>query len=362
MSNDFNSRFVSLMARKGRTSPRAPVWVGGWFVVGLITIGLLTVMMGPAGTYTQSGYRGLMMGEVDMADEYADDMAAPKNQVPAATERFPDEGPLAGEVYVNVPVLAHMTADNFNRLMVAITEWVSPEEGCNYCHDPDDLTAERPYTKIVSRRMIEMVQYLNSQWGDHVAPSGVTCWTCHRGNPVPENIWFNNDDPDGGSGVLGNTFGQNAASWDAGLSALPNDVMEAYLVDDQNLRITPTNDLPMNGVTQIGTKQAELTYGMMFHISEGLGVNCTYCHNSQSFRVWEMSPPARVTAWHGIEMTRAINVDYLDPLQPEYPAERLGPEGDAPKANCATCHQGAFKPMYGQNVIDAYPSLAAPAE
>ena len=35
------------------------------------------------------------------------------------------------------------------------------------------------------------------------------------------------------------------------------------------------------------------------------------------------------------------------PLKDVYPRARLGPVGDPPKANCATCHQGAFKPLYG---------------
>ena len=43
---------------------------------------------------------------------------------------------------------------------------------------------------------------------------------------------------------------------------------------------------------------------------------------------------------------------------------RLGPTGDAPKANCTTCHQGAYKPLYGANMLDDYPSLgeSLPAE
>jgi photosynthetic reaction center cytochrome c subunit len=29
------------------------------------------------------------------------------------------------------------------------------------------------------------------------------------------------------------------------------------------------------------------------------------------------------------------------------------------KANCQTCHQGAFKPMYGVSMLKDYPELAA---
>jgi len=96
-------------------------------------------------------------------------------------------------------------------------------------------------------------------------------------------------------------------------------------------------------------------------MSEGLGVNCTFCHNSRSFGSWEESTPQRVTAWHGIQMARNLNKDYLDPLKATYPAKRLGPEGDAPKANCATCHQGLNKPLNGAAMLKDYAAeLARP--
>ncbi len=93
----------------------------------------------------------------------------------------------------------------------------------------------------------------------------------------------------------------------------------------------------------------------MIHMSESLGVNCTACHNTRAFSSWDEAPPARTTAWHGLKMVPSLNQEYLDPLQGEYPDNRLGPLGDAPKVNCATCHQGANKPFYGQSMLDDYP-------
>jgi len=55
---------------------------------------------------------------------------------------------------------------------------------------------------------------------------------------------------------------------------------------------------------------------------------------------------------------RDLNVKYLVPLQSTYPQNRLGPLGDAPKANCATCHQGVNKPLNGAKVLKDYPELA----
>jgi photosynthetic reaction center cytochrome c subunit len=98
----------------------------------------------------------------------------------------------------------------------------------------------------------------------------------------------------------------------------------------------------------------------MMHFSQGLGVNCTFCHNSRSFSSWEESNPRRGVAWHGIRMVRDLNVNYVAPLQSVIPAAHLGPQGDALKVNCTTCHQGAFRPLLGASMLQDYPQLARP--
>ena len=108
------------------------------------------------------------------------------------------------------------------------------------------------------------------------------------------------------------------------------------------------------------TKQAEHTFALMVHMSKSLGVNCTFCHNTQSFASWPQSLPQRATAWHGIRMVRDLNNAYLEPLTPTFPAVpvgRLGPTGDAAKVHCATCHQGANRPLYGAPMLEGYPEL-----
>ena len=57
----------------------------------------------------------------------------------------------------------------------------------------------------------------------------------------------------------------------------------------------------------------------MISMSQALGVNCTYCHNSRSFAVWDASTPKRTTAWYGIRMARDLNNDYLVPLTATFP-------------------------------------------
>ena len=99
----------------------------------------------------------------------------------------------------------------------------------------------------------------------------------------------------------------------------------------------------------------------MVYMSESLGVNCTFCHNSRAFSNWAQSTPQRVTAWHGIQMARDLNASYLDPLSSVFPAYRLGPNHDSAKVGCATCHQGVNKPLYGVSMAKDYPELGGVA-
>jgi photosynthetic reaction center cytochrome c subunit len=42
-------------------------------------------------------------------------------------------------VYQNVKVLGDVSVAEFTRIMVAMTQWVSPKQGCGYCHNLQNL-------------------------------------------------------------------------------------------------------------------------------------------------------------------------------------------------------------------------------
>lgn len=312
----------------------------------------------------QIGWRGVAMEKVVNPRTRASLIEA--SQMPEAVwpyEESPEGTPLASEIYENVQVLGHIPVDQFDRLMAQMTEWVSPitdapqegplEQGCNYCHNPENLADDAVYTKIVSRRMIQMTQHINTNWKDHVGETGVNCYTCHRGQNVPQGIWFTQEQPM--RGMVGFRAGQNTPG--IASASLPGDPFTPFLLDDQEIRQIGLGALPPPRGPQIGTKATEYTYSLMNHMSESLGVNCTFCHNSRQFQGWEGSPPQRMTAWYGIRMARELNVDFLEPLGPEYPAHRLGSLGDAPKANCSTCHLGLNLPLNGAPAYEEFPSL-----
>jgi photosynthetic reaction center cytochrome c subunit len=306
----------------------------------------------------QSGYRGTAMAQLYSPARLAAQADINRIPPPEPSDPYDPAMPMATEVNQNVQVLTDLNALEFARLMQALSTWVSPEQGCEYCHNIENLASDEKYTKIVSREMLQMTRDINTNWKSHVADTGVTCWTCHRGQPVPSDIWFKTPEPRTPSaGVTGNKAGQNTAGVAInGNTSLPFDPLTPFLGDDFDVAVQGTTALPTGNRSSI--KQTEWTYSLMMYMSNSLGVNCTYCHHTRAMGRWDQSTPQRVTAWHGIRMVRAMNADYLEPLKPLYPAHRLGPTGDAPKAACATCHKGAFKPMYGVSMLGDYPSLA----
>ena len=301
----------------------------------------------------QTGFRGTAMTQIYNPRTVAE--LAEKNQLPAALDPVPSEGPKAKDVYQNVQVLGDLSVGEFTRLMVAMTNWVAPTEGCLYCHS-NNFAEDTKYTKVVARKMVQMTQKINADWKPHVADTGVTCYTCHRGQPVPSNVWFAPAPQKHATRMLGDKAGQNTPAESVKLASLPYDPFGPYLDDNKEIRVIGTTALPTGNRTS--TKQAEFTYSLMTHMSDSLGVNCTYCHNSRSFAQWDESPPQRTTAWYGIRMARQLNNEYLEPLLGVFPPERLGPTGDVAKINCGTCHQGAYKPLYGASMLKAHPELA----
>ena len=333
--------------------------IGRWCqILGLVLAGLMLAgCERPSPESVQSGYRGT--GMVQVYNARLLEVKTEKNQPPLAIPSPGSDGPKASQAYKNVKILGNLSVGEFNRLMVSMSNWVAPQEGCAYCHALPNFEDDSKYTKVVARRMIEMTQHINGDWQPHVAQTGVTCYTCHRGEPVPQAIWFKSNPQPYGSNFMGDKAGQNTPSPVVNLSSLPNDPFTPFLLDDQKIRVNGPTALPSGNRQSI--KQAEWTYGLMTHMSNSLGVNCTYCHNTQSFQNWENSPPQRVTAWHGIRMARDLNVNYMESLTEVFPANRKGPMGDVPKLNCATCHQGAYKPLNGAPMAKDFPELLKPA-
>jgi photosynthetic reaction center cytochrome c subunit len=312
---------------------------------------------------TQLGPRGAGMEQVANLNLVTSPGVPPASAYPLATR----EGQRAREIYPELKELGDLSVEEFGLLMANITAWVVPadapasEQGCNYCHNPENMASYEKYTKTVSLSMLRMTRNINVNWQAHVQQTGVTCYTCHRGKAIPAYSWSFAPDQRTDT-ILGNRHGQNAPAKAVGYASLPNDPNGWYFVGDRDIRVAGEQIHPGGQAADI--KDAEATYGLMMRVSGALGVNCTFCHNSHNFGDWNASRLQRVTAWHGIRMVRNANESYIQPLQTVFPATgwdgqaRLGPGGDPLKINCQTCHQGHPKPLGGVSMLADNPSLA----
>ena len=137
---------------------------------------------------------------------------------------------LAGDARENVPPgLEGLTVENYDRLLAAMRQWTGIP---NLFEDMDSYQTSVGYT------MIGMTQNLNENWDGHVNANkevGVTCYTCHRGQPVPSDIWFDispvNERVEGWGAV------QNRVTPLSSYTSLPSDALQTYLVDGESIKV-----------------------------------------------------------------------------------------------------------------------------
>ena len=303
---------------------------------------------GPRGTgmHVSEFVSELEAGDPDVAGFFTSDPIVPA-----------EGAALVGDADGVPPTLTNLTPENYERLVTAMREWTGI---------PDLLEpGNDSYQTQVAYTMIEMTQNINQNWAAHVqanAEVGVTCYTCHRGQPVPNNVWFRVSPVN--SNVAGWSANQNRVTMVSNFTSLPSDYLETYLLadaDGQYARIG-VHDLESRVQQQPGDpliQQTERTYAFMNYFANSLGVNCVFCHNSRAFYDPGQVTPQWATAGLGIIMVQEQLEQYILPLQDVLPAERLGPVyADVPKLACRTCHQGEQQPLNGLNVIRNWPELA----
>jgi photosynthetic reaction center cytochrome c subunit len=130
------------------------------------------------------------------------------------SHRLAQMAPKASQVFKNAEALGQLrVSGEFNRLMASMSELGgTPRRVRAIATDCADFEVDTKYTKVVARRMIEMTRHINADWKPHVAETGVTCYTCHRGEPVPSAIWFKSNPQPYGANFMGDKAGQNTPS------------------------------------------------------------------------------------------------------------------------------------------------------
>ncbi|MEN0077163.1 MAG: photosynthetic reaction center cytochrome PufC, partial [Paracraurococcus sp.] len=281
-------------------------------------------------------------------------------------------GPRATEAYRNVQVLTDVSAAEFMRLQQAITQWVSPEQGCGFCHAGQDYASDAKPQKQAARVMLRMVRHVNADRGDHVRGAGVTCYTCHRGHPVPAETWLPSAPRPGRAMVAAqDNWRESAANV---RQFFPDAGWDLYLLGEEPISVQSTTTLP--GTTVATQVVAKRVYEMMMQMSDGIGVNCGYCHNSRALQSWEQSTPHRWEGQYGLNLTRDLNRNYLLQLfdilpqsrelvdetrMPALPAHESGVQAGNGLVLCATCHYANPRPLNGAAMAAGYPGLGMPA-
>lgn len=341
---------------KNPTNIFGPAIVIGAVGAGVVVAALLVAGGQPFQTkHMQTGPRGTAMNvpEYKRAVERPDPTIAGYVSSAPIVPQGGDE--MAVDAFENVPpALEGLTAANYERLLAAMRSWTGI---------PDLMEDPEHYQSQVAYQMIEMTQALNEEWDIHVnanAEVGVTCYTCHRGEVVPSEIWYKITPVS--PTFAGWSANQNRATALSQSTSLPSDALEHFLLDygiisvhDLDSRVAGS---PAEGELP-SIQDAERTYSLMNYIDNSLGVNCVFCHNSRAFYDVGQATPQWATAQLGIAMVQELIESYLLPLEGILPEDRLGPvHGDVPKAACKTCHKGYQQPMQGLNVIADWPELA----
>ena len=236
-----------------------------------------------------------------------------------------------------------------------------------------DYASDAKPQKAAARVMLQMTRHINADWTQHTQNAGVTCYTCHRGQPVPAETWF----PSAPQRERPMVAKQN--SWreagDTVRKFFPDAGWDLYFLGDEPISVQSTTALPSHTVATQAV--AARVYEMMMQMSDGIGVNCGFCHNSRAIESWEQSTPHRWVAQYGLDMTRDLNRNFLLQLRslvpqtrervdntdlPVLPAQEAGLETGNGFVVCATCHYARPKPLGGASMVSDYPGLVAPKQ
>ena len=342
--------------------------VGIGAVVGVAFVLAVPKWTHPSAAGVQIGASGLGMVQFPQGQN-----VEPVSQTaPAPLPPVAATGQVASAVYKNVQVLGDVDQAEFMRLQEAITQWVAPKQGCGFCHEGNDFASDAKPQKIAARLMLSMTRTINADWTNHVAPAGVTCFTCHRGQPIPAETWFPQP-PKPVKPLVAVQQPYNEAA-DTVRKFFPDNGWALFFLGDENISAYSNSKQP--GKDQVHSViVVTRIYEMMMQMSDGMGVNCGFCHNSRAFSEWAESTPQRWTAYYAIQQIRDLNNRFLLKLAdaipmkrilvhetslPVLPAVETGVQDGNGLAVCATCHYSQPKPMGGADVISTYPSLVGP--
>ena len=233
------------------------------------------------------------------------------------------------------------------------------------------LPPTRNQRSSIARRMFEMTRYINSAWASHVNPSGMTCYTCHRGQPVPAEVWWPRPAaPVRAIHKTGAILGMKPRT--PSRPSSPTTGYAEYYLQDNPVAAQSTTAMRTHDVADVIVPTR--IYEMMMQYSLSIGVNCGYCHlNTSVFEDWSQSTPMR---WTGLlrlaldprpqpQLSAAAGPGHPSAAHPGSLDGHAGHSGDHQSGQqpgnalltCATCHYRLPQPLNGANMVKDYPGL-----
>lgn len=148
-------------------------------------------------TLSKDGQTLTFKGRHPEPDEHSDgraggNAAAQKSEETISLDKQTDEtwGPPqrilpATQVYQNIQIIRE-PAWRIPTGMMSLTRWLGVD--CSFCHTLNEFEKDDKEPKKIARRMFKMVHDINEENFPGTEPGNfkVTCWTCHRGNIIPE--------------------------------------------------------------------------------------------------------------------------------------------------------------------------------
>ena len=347
---------------------------GAWPWIGAAAVVLVALFLGfvpqwrSPGPSVEVGPAGQAMVQFAPTEAEAAAQTRPAPRLPTVA----DDARPSTAAFKNVKVLTDVNAGDFMRLQYALTAWVSPRQGCGFCHAGSDYASDANPHKAAARTMLAMTRHINADWRGHVGAAGVTCFSCHQGQPIPAQVWFQSPPRAQPHGAEAGDDWNEAARTVRGF--FPNQGYEEYLLEATPAKGQALTTLPKG--TAPSFTEVKRLYEAMMQMSDGMGVNCGYCHQSRNFADWSLSTPMRWSGESGITMTRDINRDFLlkvaqedpvtrwqsgNPRPLSLPARLRGAQVGDGLADCATCHRGAPKPRDPAAPPGGFPGLAPAA-
>jgi hypothetical protein len=194
---------------------------------------------------------------------------------------------LAEEAYPNIEILKGMPAQRLPAIMAMFSRSLGAP--CTHCHVEGAMDKSDKAQFAKAREMFRM-----RNWIAQNAKIESTCWTCHRGNPVP---------------AAGPQI--DTSLWPVGLELPAEQGAHPASKVYKNLKF-------------LNSKASDLKSSMLF-ISASLGVGCSHCHVAGE---WEKDDkPAKNVARSMLAMVRDTRREFTN--------TRMG---------CPSCHHGATRP------------------